>query len=197
MSRFAGLSGEASVPDWGRLVAAKDDLVSRMRREKYADLLPSYEGVDCLEGKAVDPKMRTSRPGVYAAGDVTGRDQFVYMAAFGAKVAALNALNGDRLVYDNGTMPWATFTDPQVAGVGLTEAAAKARGIRAKTSVVPLDQLARARAARDTRGLIKLSHHCRRPEAGGPGVQQGPCSTVLLRCLTACVRGERLNRNRF
>ena len=104
----------------------------------------------------VDDRMRTSKPGVYAAGDVTDRDQFVYMAAYGAKLAALNALNGDSLAYKNSAMPWVVFTDPQVAGVGLSEAAAKAAGHEVKTSIVPLDQVPRALAARDTRGLIKL-----------------------------------------
>jgi mercuric reductase len=78
------------------------------------------------------------------------------MAAYGAKLAALNALNGDSLVYDNSAMPWVVFSDPQVAGVGLGEAAARTQGFRTKTSVVPLDQVPRALAARDTRGLIKL-----------------------------------------
>lgn len=100
--------------------------------------------------------MRTSKAGVYAAGDVSDRDQFVYMAAYGAKLAAKNALNGDSLTYDNGAMPWVVFTDPQVAGVGLSEAAAKTAGHEVKTSIVPLDQVPRALAARDTRGLIKL-----------------------------------------
>ncbi|WP_291298468.1 mercury(II) reductase [Elioraea sp.] len=104
----------------------------------------------------VDAHMRTSKAGVYAAGDVTNRDQFVYMAAYGAKLAARNALNGDALVYDNAAMPWVVFTDPQVAGVGLTEAQAAAAGHEVKVSVVPLDQVPRALAARDTRGLIKL-----------------------------------------
>lgn len=104
----------------------------------------------------VDERMRTSRHGVYAAGDVTDRDQFVYMAAYGAKLAALNALNGDSLVYDNAAMPWVVFTDPQAAGVGLSEAAARAKGFETKVSILPLDQLPRALAARDTRGLIKL-----------------------------------------
>lgn len=107
-------------------------------------------------GIVVDERMRTSKPGVYAAGDVTGRDQFVYMAAYGAKLAAQNALNGDSLAYDNAAMPWVTFTDPQVAGVGLTEKAARAAGFEPKTSIVSLDQVPRALAARDTRGLIKL-----------------------------------------
>lgn len=53
-------------------------------------------------------------------------------------------------------MPWVVFTDPQVAGVGLSEAAAKAAGHEVKNSIVPLQQEPRALAARNTRGLIKL-----------------------------------------
>jgi mercuric reductase len=104
----------------------------------------------------VDDRMRTSRAGVYAAGDVTGRDAFVYMAAYGAKLAAKNALNGDSLAYDNSAMPAIVFTDPQVASVGLTEAAAQAAGHKTRVSTLSLDQVPRALAARDTRGLIKL-----------------------------------------
>ncbi len=107
-------------------------------------------------GIVVDDRMRTTRPGVYAAGDVTGRDQFVYMAAYGAKLAAKNALNGDSLRYDNSAMPAVVFTDPQVASVGLTEAAARAAGHDVRTSVLPLEYVPRALAARDTRGLVKL-----------------------------------------
>jgi pyruvate/2-oxoglutarate dehydrogenase complex dihydrolipoamide dehydrogenase (E3) component len=93
---------------------------------------------------------------VYAAGDVTGHDQFVYMAAYGAKLAAKNALNGNSLRYDNTAMPSVVFTDPQVASVGLTEGAARAAGRDVRVSVLPLSAVPRALAARDTRGLIKL-----------------------------------------
>ena len=68
-------------------------------------------------GVVIDDRMRTTRAGVYAAGDVTGTDQFVYMAAYGARLAARNALNGDTQVYDNRAMPAVVFTDPQVATV--------------------------------------------------------------------------------
>ena len=112
--------------------------------------------LDARGAVLIDARMRTTQNGIYAAGDVTGRDQFVYMAAYGAKLAAKNALNGDSLTYENGAMPWVVFTDPQVAGVGLTEARARAAGHQVKTSIVPLDQVPRALAARDTRGLIKL-----------------------------------------
>ncbi len=118
--------------------------------EEAGILLTPNGGID------VDDRMRTSKAGIYAAGDVTGRDQFVYMAAYGAKLAALNAMNGDSLIYDNSAMPWVVFTDPQVAGVGLSEATARHSGFKTKISMVPLDQVPRALAARDTRGLIKL-----------------------------------------
>ena len=124
--------------------------------------------IECLElsehGVAVSPKggivvdhwLRTTKTGVYAAGDVIGRDQFVYMAAYGAKLAAKNALNGDSLRYDNSAMPAIVFIDPQVASVGLAEAAARAAGHAVRVSTIGLDQVPRAIAARDTRGLIKL-----------------------------------------
>ncbi|WP_332116760.1 bifunctional organomercurial lyase/mercury(II) reductase MerBA [Azorhizobium caulinodans] len=126
---------------------------------------PNIEGLGLAEhgvaispkgGIVVDDRMRTTRAGVYAAGDVIGRDQFVYMAAYGAKLAAKNALNGNSLRYDNSAMPAIVFTDPQVASVGLTEAAARAAGHDVRVSMVRLDQVPRALAARDTRGLIKL-----------------------------------------
>jgi len=104
----------------------------------------------------VGADMQTSQPGIYAAGDVTDRDQFVYMAAYGAKLAAKNAVLGETNHYDNAAMPWVVFTDPQVAGVGLSAASALKAGFDVKTSIVPLDQVPRALAARDTRGLIKL-----------------------------------------
>ncbi|MHA7882120.1 mercury(II) reductase [Nitratireductor rhodophyticola] len=141
-----------------QMLGAEQVLVTTGRSPNTDGLGLGEAGVKLSDngGIVVDDRMRTTREGVYAAGDVTGRDQFVYMAAYGAKLAARNALNGDSLVYDNAAMPWVTFTDPQVAGVGLTEQAAQAAGFTTKTSIVPLDQVPRALAARDTRGLIKL-----------------------------------------
>lgn len=137
---------------------AEHVLVTTGRTPNTAGLGLAESGIELAPngGIVVDERMRTSRAAVYAAGDVTGRDQFVYMAAYGAKLAALNALNGDSLAYDNSTMPWVVFTDPQVAGVGLSEAQAKNEGFDVKTSTLSLDSVPRALAARDTRGLIKL-----------------------------------------
>ncbi len=128
----------------------------RVPNTDHLDLPVAGIDTDMRGAVLIDEQMRTSRTGVYAAGDVTGRDQFVYMAAYGAKLAAKNAVHGAGMTYDNTAMPTVVFSDPQVASVGLTEAAAKAQGVDTITSVLPLKYVPRALAARDTRGLIKL-----------------------------------------
>ncbi|MGH6812459.1 MAG: hypothetical protein ACREDM_08970 [Methylocella sp.] len=78
------------------------------------------------------------------------------MAAYGAKLAAKNALNGDSLRYDSAAMPAVVFVDPQVASIGLTETVTRAAGYEVRVFVLAQDQLPRALAARDTQRLIKL-----------------------------------------
>lgn len=143
----------------GEATIEADELLLATGRAPNVEVLDVPSGgvkTNSSGGIAVDDKMRTSREGIYAAGDVTGYDQFVYMAAYGARLAAKNALNGDRLTYDNTAMPAVVFCDPQVASVGLTEVAAIAAGHAVRTSVLPLAYVPRALAARNTRGLIKL-----------------------------------------
>ncbi len=159
-------------------IGAERVLVAAGRRPNTAGLGLHRVGVDLTsnDGVAVDDRMRTTRFGTYAAGDVTGRDMFVYMAAYGAKLAAENALNSDSRHYDKTSMPEVVFTDPQMASVGLTEADALGRALDVQSIVLPLDQVPRALAARDTRGLIKLvaergtgrllGAHILAPEAG-------------------------------
>ncbi len=136
-----------------------DHLVSTAGRRANTDGMGLSEiGVETNAGGSIviGDDMQTTVPGIYAAGDVTDRDQFVYMAAYGAKLAVKNAVLGEEHHYNNSTMPWVVFSDPQVAGVGLSEQKARDAGFDVKTSIVPLDQVPRALAARDTRGLIKL-----------------------------------------
>ena len=131
--------------------------------------------------------MATSRPGVYAAGDVTNRDQYVYMAAYGAKLAARNAVLGGAERYDNAAMPWVVFTDPQVAGVGMTEAEASAAGHEVKTSVLSLDNVPRALAARDRRGVIKLVADARTDRLLG-GVISAPEGSDSIQTLVLALK---------
>ncbi len=140
------------------VLTAEALLIATGRVPNTSGLRLKHAGIETTPngGVVVDERMRTTRSGIYAAGDVTGQDQFVYMAAYGAKLAAKNSMNGDSLVYDNATMPAVVFTDPQVASVGMTEADARSSGFDVRTSVLTLDHVPRALAARDTRGLIKL-----------------------------------------
>lgn len=139
-------------------ISAQRVLLATGREPNTAGLDLEVGGIalTARRGIVIDDRMRTTRPGTYAVGDVTGKDMYVYMAAYGGKIAAENALNGDSRRYDSAAMPDVTFTDPQVATVGLTEAAARDAGYDVDAVVLPLDQLPRALAARDTRGLIKL-----------------------------------------
>ena len=164
----------------GRLECLSGDklLVAAGREPNSHDLGLESVGVALgpQGGIEVDEFLRTSNEDIYAVGDVTGRDMYVYMAAYGGKRAAENALNGGAHRYDASAMPVVTFTDPQVATVGLTEAQAKERGIDVKTSLLPMEAVPRALAARDTRGVIKLvadratdrllGAHILAPEAG-------------------------------
>jgi mercuric reductase len=153
-----GVRLHASKDGAERVIEAEKLLLATGRVPNSASLALDVAGIetDPRGGIVTDAQMRTTREGVYAAGDVTGRDQFVYMAAYGAKLAVKNALTDAALSYDNSAMPSVVFSDPQVASVGLTEAGARAAGHDVITSVLGLEHVPRALAARDTRGLIKL-----------------------------------------
>jgi mercuric reductase len=139
-------------------IEAEQILAATGRRANSGSMGLEKVGIKLLdnEGIEVNEYMQTTNPAIYAVGDVTGKDMFVYMAAYGGKLAASNALEGNHLQYDATAMPSVTFTDPQVASVGLTESEAKSKGYDVKTSLLTLDNVPRFIAARDTRGLIKL-----------------------------------------
>jgi mercuric reductase len=111
--------------------------------------------VDASGYLAVDENLLTGRASVFGAGDVLGTDQFVYTAAYEGRLAARNAM-GNWASRDYSVLPWVVFTDPQLAGVGMDETQAAEAGIEVDVSVLPLDQVPRSIAARDTRGFIKL-----------------------------------------
>ena len=105
---------------------------------------------------AVDHTLQTSIPGIYAAGDVIGPPQFVYAAAYEGALAAENALTGPSRRRDYTALPWVVFTDPQVAGVGMDLAQARAAGLDAEAATLSMEHVPRALAARDTRGMVTL-----------------------------------------
>lgn len=117
-------------------------------------------GTDAEGFIQVDGTLQTSVPGVYAAGDVTTHSKLVYLAAKAGTFAATNALGigleGSKLNLDLRVLPDVIFSDPQVATVGLTEDAAKSKGFQVRATNLPLSQVPRALAARNTKGFIKL-----------------------------------------
>ncbi|MDA1369281.1 MAG: FAD-dependent oxidoreductase [Proteobacteria bacterium] len=106
----------------------------------------------------INDAMQTAYPNIYACGDVAGPYQFTHMASFQAWFAALNALLGglwrSRARYN--AVPWATFTDPEVARVGLSETEAQAQGIAFEITRYALDQHDRSLTDGEAHGFIKV-----------------------------------------
>lgn len=132
-------------------------LVATGRRPNTAALNLEAAGVKTDRGfVVVDDHLRTSNPRVWAAGDVTASPQFVYVSASEGAIVADNAIGGAGRSVDYRSLPRVTFTSPQVAAVGLTEAQATDAGYDVATSVLPLAHVPRAIVNGDTRGVIKL-----------------------------------------
>ncbi len=103
----------------------------------------------------VDAQQRSSNPGIFAAGDVSGAPQYVYVAARTGHAAAAGAL-GEPTTVDYRGLPGVTFTTPQLGSAGLTEAQALERGHDCDCRVLGAQDIPRALANRDTRGAVKL-----------------------------------------
>jgi mercuric reductase len=139
-------------------LVADEVLVATGRRPNTEGLGLEAAGVE-VDGRGaviVDGELRSTNPRVFAAGDVTGGPQFVYVAAYEGALAVDNALLGAGRRTDFTGLPRVTFTTPQAAGAGLTEAQAREAGFDVETSVLPLDAVPRALVNHDTRGLVKL-----------------------------------------
>jgi len=148
------------------LVAGNDELVGDALLI-VAGRRPTVDGLDLEKagvaysagGVQVDDHLRTSQHHIYAAGDCIGSHQFTHYAGWQAFLAARNALlpGASRGVSDY--VPWTTFTDPEVAHVGLTEDQARDKfGDQVMTCEWPMSQVDRARTENDVAGFIKLVH---------------------------------------
>lgn len=105
----------------------------------------------------VDEYLRSRYPNIYACGDVAGPYQFTHTASHQAWYVAVNALFGrfKKFKVDYSVVPWATFTDPEVAHVGLSEADARAKGIPYEITKYGIDDLDRAIADNTAEGFVK------------------------------------------
>jgi pyruvate/2-oxoglutarate dehydrogenase complex dihydrolipoamide dehydrogenase (E3) component len=106
-------------------------------------------------GIKVDARLRTSNKRVYAIGDVAGGLQFTHMAAHHAGVVIKNALFRLPAKVEDRAVPWVTYTDPELAQVGLTESLAKERGIAVDALRWDFNDNDRAQTERETEGFVK------------------------------------------
>jgi pyruvate/2-oxoglutarate dehydrogenase complex dihydrolipoamide dehydrogenase (E3) component len=138
---------------------ATDELLVAVGRTPRIDQLGLDEaGVDHdpRAGVVVDDHLRSTNRRIYAAGDVVSPFKFTHVADATARLAVINALFGARTRMSTLTIPWCTFTDPEVARVGLSERDAGERGLDVATEIVPLADVDRAILDGEEEGFLKL-----------------------------------------
>jgi len=117
-------------------------------------------GIPVTRARTVETNefLQTLYPNIYACGDVAGPFQFTHTAAHQAWYAAVNGLFGSLKKFraDYSVIPWATFTDPEVARVGLNETEAKEKGIAYEVSTYGIEELDRAIADEEAHGVVKV-----------------------------------------
>jgi pyruvate/2-oxoglutarate dehydrogenase complex dihydrolipoamide dehydrogenase (E3) component len=151
-------SGVAITLQDGRRIDGSHVLVAVGRRPNTDDLGCDRAGItlDARGFIKVDDRYRTSAEGIYAVGDVTGGPQFTHTAWDDHRIL-FEVLEGRPARSRSGrVIPYVVFTDPQVAGVGLNEREARARGVRFEVARMPFGQVARAIEIDETAGILKL-----------------------------------------
>ena len=144
------------ITEGGERVVAGEIFVATGRKPLIDGLELDRAGVETRNGAVVvDERLRTSNRGIWAAGDVTGGMQFTHVADYMAKTVLRNALipGSTRVNYD--TVPTVTYTDPELAHVGLSHEEAQGRG--GSTFTYPFDDLDRAILDGETHGLVKIT----------------------------------------
>jgi pyruvate/2-oxoglutarate dehydrogenase complex dihydrolipoamide dehydrogenase (E3) component len=157
--RVFGSSGDVALElSDGRQVRGSHVLVATGREPNTDDLGCDAAGVglDARGFVVVDDHYATSAPGVYAVGDVTGEPQFTHVAWDDHRIL-FDLLTGRSQRGRGGrAYPYTAFTDPQVAGVGLTERQAREQNIAYEVATMPFGDIARAREVDERAGLVKV-----------------------------------------
>ena len=173
-------------------------LVAVGREANTAGLNLEQIGVDTLPNGTVpvEEDMSLRYPNVFACGDVAGPYQFTHAAAHQAWYAAVNGLFGQfrRFRVDYRVMPWVTFTSPEVARVGLSEAEARERGIDYEITRYGLDDLDRAIAESEDYGFIKVLTPPGKDKILGAVVVGAHAGEILAEFTLAMKHGLGLNK---
>jgi pyruvate/2-oxoglutarate dehydrogenase complex dihydrolipoamide dehydrogenase (E3) component len=130
--------------------------VGRARNVEGLNLEAAGVAYDTKQGVKVDNRLRTTNRRIFAAGDICSRFQFTHAADAMARVAIQNALFLPTAKASALVIPWCTYTDPEVAHVGLSEEEAKQQGGRVRTFVESLDYVDRAVLDGEADGFVKV-----------------------------------------
>jgi dihydrolipoamide dehydrogenase len=143
-----------------------------------------------------DPFLRTNFPSIFCAGDVAGPYQFTHTAAHQAWYAAVNALFGQLKKFraDYSVIPWCTFTDPEVARVGLSEAEAKEKETDFEVTRFELKELDRAIAEGEEHGWIKVLTPPGKDKILGATIVGSHAGDLLAEFVLAMKQGLGLNK---
>ena len=140
-----------------RRVAGSHLLVATGRRANVKDLNLEAAGVKYSpKGIEVDAHLRTTNRKIYAIGDVAGPYQFTHMAGYHAGIVIRHALFRLPAKVDYRAVPWVTYTEPELANVGMTEAEANKSGETLRILRWPFHENDRAQTERETEGLVKV-----------------------------------------
>jgi pyruvate/2-oxoglutarate dehydrogenase complex dihydrolipoamide dehydrogenase (E3) component len=132
-------------------------LVAAGRRLNTEGLGLEAAGVALEKGRIVaDDKLRTTNPDVYVVGDVAGGYQFTHVAEHHAGIVLRHAIFKLWWAKPSKAIPWCTFTDPELARVGLSETEAKQDNVAHKVYRFPFEEIDRARAEGETEGFAKI-----------------------------------------
>ncbi|MCG2582653.1 MAG: FAD-dependent oxidoreductase [Marinobacter sp.] len=179
-------------------IAFDEVLVAVGRAANTEGLGLSTIGVETLPNGTVpvDEDMSLRFPNVFACGDVAGPYQFTHAAAHQAWYAAVNGLFGQfkRFKVDYRVMPWVTFTSPEVARVGLSEAEAKEKGIAYEVTRYGLDDLDRAITESEDYGFIKVLTPPGKDKILGAVVVGSHAGEILAEFTLAMKHGLGLNK---
>jgi pyruvate/2-oxoglutarate dehydrogenase complex dihydrolipoamide dehydrogenase (E3) component len=138
-------------------IAGSHLLIATGRRATVAGLNLEAAGVKYSpKGIEVDAHLRTANRKIYAIGDVAGAYQFTHIAGYHAGIVIRNALFRLPAKVDYRAVPWVTFTEPELANVGMTEAEAQKSGETLRILRWPFHENDRAQAERETEGLVKV-----------------------------------------
>ncbi|GAB2451805.1 NAD(P)/FAD-dependent oxidoreductase [Streptomyces incanus] len=165
-------------------------LVATGRHAEFADLGVETVGLDPAAGIVpTDGRMRAAE-GLWAVGDITGHGAFTHVSMYQAHIAVRDILDRPGLDADYRALPRVTFTDPEVAAVGLTERQARNRGLRVRTAVVPNASSTRGWIhGPGGEGFIKLVEDADRGVLVG-ATSAGPAGGELLYGLIVAVHAE-------